>query len=147
MLINLGCGKKKVPDSIGVDFRKTSITDKIHDLTVYPWPFKDEEFDGAVAADIVEHMVHVIPFIDECWRIVKPGAHLAIRTTNFMHEQAYRDPTHHHFFTLGSFDYFDPTTGVGKDYGWYTDKKWEVLERRIHGRELIFDLKKVGVTP
>jgi hypothetical protein len=97
---------------------------------------------GIVASDIIEHMIWVIPFVDECWRIIKPGGHLFIRTTYFMLEQAYKDPTHFHFFTLESFDFFDPETDTGMKYDWYTDKKWKVVNKGVSGQELVFDLQK-----
>lgn len=149
MNINLGCGEKELrgdaaPDNcVNVDLRKTAIVNVVHDLTVFPWPFSDEEFNNAYALDIVEHMVHVIPFIDEVWRIIKPDGKLFIRTTYFETEQSYRDPTHHHFFTLESFDFFDPTTLLGAQYHWYTKKKWKVLSKVISGQETLFELQKV----
>ena len=144
MNVNLGCGETKLEDSIGVDYRETEAADVVHNLEVIPWPFEDEQFENAVAKDIIEHMIKVVPFLDECWRIIKPDGHLMIRTSYFMSEQSYCDPTHYHFFTLESFDFFDPETGIGKKYGWYSDKKWKVLRRAISGQELCFDLQKRG---
>ena len=143
MNVNLGCGEDKIADSINVDFRETAATDVVHDLTKIPWPFENEVFDNAVAKDIIEHMLYVIPFMDEVWRIVKPEGHLFIRTTYFEREQAYKDPTHFHFFTLESFDFYDPETATGSKYGWYTDKKWRVCRRAVDGCELVFDLEKL----
>ena len=144
MNVNLGCGNTKLANCIGVDFRKTEAADVIHDLREYPWPFENEQFENAIAKDIIEHMVDVVPFLDECWRIIKPGGHLVIRTTYFMSEQAYRDPTHFHFFTLESFDYFDPDTVLGNVYGWYSDRKWKICRRALDGYETKFDLQKRG---
>ena len=114
----------------------------MHDLTQYPWPFEDYQFNNAIAKDIIEHVLFVVPFIDECWRIIKPTGHLYIRTSYFMSEQSYKDPTHLHYFTLESFDFFDPDTATGAAYPWYTQRKWTVVRRAIDGQELIFDLQK-----
>lgn len=143
MNLNIGCGEKKIDGCLNVDFRKTRITDIVHDIKNIPWPFNDEEFENIYAIDIIEHMLYVVPIIDECWRVVKPGGHLYIRTTFFNTEQSYRDPTHFHYFTLESFDYTDPSTLYGHNYGWYTDKKWKILDRNIDGQESVFDLKKI----
>lgn len=148
MNINLGCGERRIPgkagkDCVNVDFRETSITDVVHDLSVFPWPFEKQQFDNAYAIDIIEHMVHVVPFLDEAWKILKTGGRLHIRTTYFETEQSYRDPTHHHFFTLESFDFFDPTTPTGKKYHWYTNRKWRVINRALDGQEAVFELEKV----
>jgi len=142
MNINLGCGNKREADSLGVDFRKTDTADVVHDLSTYPWPFKDCQFDNAYATDIIEHMLYVVPFVDECWRITKPGGHLFIRTTYFRTEQSYTDPTHLHYFTLDSFNFFDPDTDIGKKHSHYTDKKWKILRSGTSGQEVVFELKK-----
>lgn len=144
MNINIGCGDKRYEGAVGIDFRETEAVDVVHDLSVYPWPFEDAQFKNAFAKDIIEHMVEVIPFLEECWRILEPGGMLYIRTTYFMSEQAYRDPTHYHFFTLESFDYFDPDTTMGKNYGWYSDKKWKICRKAISGQETVFHLQKRG---
>ncbi len=141
MNINLGCGNVRMEGSVGVDFRKTDATDRIVDLSVYPWPFEDAQFENIIAKDIIEHMLWVVPFMDECWRIVKPAGHIYIRTTYFNTEQSYRDPTHFHFFTLESFDYFDPETNTGAQYP-YSEKKWTVKRRALDGQETVFDLEK-----
>lgn len=142
MNINLGCGDMRINGAYGVDQRKTDAVDLVHDLSVYPWPFDNCEFDNAIAKDIIEHMLWVVPFMDECWRIIKPGGMLYIRSTYFESEQSYKDPTHLHFFTLDSFDFFDPDTSTGASYPWYTDKKWKVTRRGLDGQETIFHLMK-----
>lgn len=142
MNINLGCGDKKIEDALGVDFRKTEATDVVHDLTQMPWPFEDEQFENAIAQDIVEHILYVFPFLDECWRVIKPTGHLFIRTSYFQTEQSYQDPTHFHYFTLDSFDFCDPDTSTGARYTWYTDKKWTVLHKGLSGQESVFELQK-----
>ncbi len=142
MNISLGCGDIRGDDCYGVDMRETDAVDLIHDLTVYPWPFDDCEFENAIAKDIIEHMLYVVPFVDECWRIVKPTGHLVIRTSYFQSEQSYTDPTHLHYFALDSFDFFDPDTQLGTNYPWYTDKKWSIIAKAIDGQELIFTLQK-----
>jgi hypothetical protein len=42
-------------------------------------------------------------------------------------EEAWDDPTHRWFFTIRSLDQFDPDTPRGKQYGFYTDRKWKIL--------------------
>ncbi len=142
MNVNLGCGNMRLTDCINVDFRDTESADTVHDLTVFPWPFEDEQFGNAIASDIIEHILYVVPFLDECWRIIKPGGQLFIRTTNFQTEQSYRDPTHLHYFTLKSFDFFDPDTSTGEKYPQYSDRKWQVKRKAIDGQELVFNLIK-----
>ena len=144
MNINLGCGDKKIDGAIGVDCRKTDAVDIRWNLSRKWWPFRKERFDNAYAMDIVEHMIDVFRFIDNVWRILKPKGMLYIRTTYFDSEQAYKDPTHFHFFTLESFDFCDPETLTGSQYNWYTKYKWKILSRSKEGEEAVFELQKIG---
>jgi predicted SAM-dependent methyltransferase len=146
MNLNLGCGELQQPNSFNVDIRRTSITDEVLDLTQYPWPFDDEQFDNIFAIDIIEHILYVIPFMDECWRVVKPSGIMQARVPWWKSEQSYRDITHLHYFTMESFDYFDPWTEVGKQYP-YSEKKWRILDRRLDVNEIMFNLQKVPTKP
>jgi 2-polyprenyl-3-methyl-5-hydroxy-6-metoxy-1,4-benzoquinol methylase len=140
--LNLGCGELARPDCLNVDIRKTSITDVQWDISVLPWPWGgDEQFDEVWALDIIEHMLWVIPVMDEIWRVMKPEGRLHIRTTNYLTANSYRDPTHFHYFTHESFDFWDPRTELGVRYP-YTERKFWVLERREDGEELVFELQK-----
>ena len=141
--LNLGCGIRSAnKKAFNVDSRKTSITDLVFDLSRKHWPFKSNRFDNVYAFDILEHFVYVLPVMDEIWRVTKPGGFLHIRTTYFNTEQSYRDPTHLHYFTLESFDYWDPDTTSGRRYP-YSKHKWKVLKKGVDGQETVFLLRKI----
>ena len=141
--LNLGCGNRKANDyCLNVDCRKTPITDLVWDLRFRPWPFPRNKFENVYAFDILEHFVYVLPVMDELWRVTKPGGFLHIRTTYFNTENSYRDPTHFHYFTTESFDYWDPSTDTGSKYP-YSKRKWRVVEKKRDGQELLFLLQKV----
>jgi predicted SAM-dependent methyltransferase len=142
--LNLGCGNKSFPDSLGVDIRETPVTDMVLDLETFPWPFEDERFETVYAYDIIEHLTDVIGTMGETWRILKPGGRLLIHTNHYKHENAFNDPTHKHFFALHSFDYWDERTYYGKNYGYYTgNAKFRIEVKREDGQELYFELTKV----
>ena len=44
-ILDLGCGMKKTPGSIGIDNYKDSDADFIHDLESFPYPFDGLEFE------------------------------------------------------------------------------------------------------
>ena len=44
-ILDLGCGKKKRPGSVGVDINPNSDADIIHDLNVFPYPFENSSFE------------------------------------------------------------------------------------------------------
>jgi len=143
--LNIGCGQLDFPDCLNVDIRKTPIVHMIVDLESFPYPFKDEQFESIYAFDVIEHFDNVIRAMEELHRVLKPDGLLFIRTSNWRTENSFCDPTHRHFFTSKSFDFFDPSSWFGQKYGYYTDKKFQVLERGEDGQERVFVLQKIGI--
>jgi hypothetical protein len=45
-ILDLGCGIRKRPGTIGLDINPRSDADVIHDLTLFPYPFDDSSFGG-----------------------------------------------------------------------------------------------------
>ena len=43
--ISIGCGNKKRPGTIGVDFNERTKADIIHDLNSFPYPFEGVSVD------------------------------------------------------------------------------------------------------
>lgn len=55
--IDIGCGaNKQGPDFVGIDYRDFPGVDIVHDITMFPWPVKDNSFDIAVSSHVVEHI-------------------------------------------------------------------------------------------
>lgn len=117
-ILEMGCGKRKVyPDSIGLDICVSSHADVIHDLNDFPYPFEDSKFDIVTCIHVLEHLNDVIKTVEEIHRILKSGGLLIVEVPYFTSSFAYSDPTHKHFFTSRSFDYFLPDTAVSEfDY-------------------------------
>jgi len=105
-VLDLGCGTKKLPGSIGVDVKKHPSVDVVHDLNKSPWPFKNSSFDMILAQHIAEHVDDFISFISEIHRIAKNNAHIIIQAPYFRSVNAFADPTHKRFFATHSLDYF-----------------------------------------
>lgn len=107
-VLDLGCGNKKRPGAIGIDFNSRTAADVIHDLNNFPYPLEDSSFDEIYLDNTLEHLDDVIRVIEEVHRILKPGGLVKIIVPYFRSLWAYIDPTHKHFFTVESFAYFDP---------------------------------------
>lgn len=105
-ILDIGCGKRKHPGSIGVDVRANTDADVVHDLNAFPYPFAADEFDLIVIRHTLEHLDDVIRVMEEVHRIARPGARVAIDAPYFTSVDAFSDITHKHFFTSRSFDYF-----------------------------------------
>jgi len=129
MRLNLGCGATYIADGLNHDIvAHSDHVDVVWDLNEMPWPWEDEEFDGVIAKAVLEHLHWtLVESINECWRILKPDGHLYVKVPYWDSKVSYQDPQHRWFFAPRVFEYFDPETPLGKQYHWYTDFKWHLL--------------------
>ena len=128
MILNLGCGNTGISGAVNHDrFRFAPHVDVAHDLNVVPWPWEDNSFQTIVAIDVLEHLDDFIQFFNECWRILQPGGEIHVRVPRYDFINVHIDPTHRRGYHPESFDYLDPSTRWGGQYGMYTDRKWQVL--------------------
>jgi len=93
-VVDLGCGSapyrelilEKADEYIGVDWEGSghdqSRIDVVADLTE-PLPFEDDFADTVVSFQVMEHLPDTALFLDECYRILRPGGDLFI-TVPFM---------------------------------------------------------------
>lgn len=132
-ILDVGCGQAKHSvegaQVVGVDFYNAGAADVAHNLNKYPWPFKSNEFDGAVAEHVIEHLPDTVRVMGELWRIVKGGGMIKIKTPHFSSAGAYENPTHVRYFSLYTFDMFS----AGRK-GWevYSRAKFHVVKRRLN---------------
>jgi SAM-dependent methyltransferase len=105
-ILDLGCGRRKRPDAIGMDRNPQSHADVLHDLNQFPYPFPDNRFGMIVANNIMEHLDDVIAVMTELHRITGPNGIVEITVPFYPHRNASTDPTHRHWFGVHSFDYF-----------------------------------------
>ena len=113
-ILHLGCGQSKKQGSIGIDILKNSQADIIHDLNKFPYPFRSNQFDEIFAENILEHLDNIPKVMEEIHRICKNEAKIFISTSHFTSIDSFTDPTHKHFFTSRTFDYFIPGTDLYK---------------------------------
>jgi SAM-dependent methyltransferase len=104
--LNLGCGRKPLPDAVNLDAIDGVGADVVHDLNCAPWPFPDDHFDEVHAYDVVEHLVDVVRTVEEVHRICRHGAVVHITVPHFSSANAFTDVTHRHWFGHRSFDTF-----------------------------------------
>ena len=126
MKLNIGCGKKPLKGYINLDFVKLPGVDVVHNLNKFPYPFKNNQFDEIFADNVLEHLDDLIRVMEEIHRISKKNAKIKIIVPYYNHHFAYQDPTHKHFFTLDSFDYF---TGQGS-LSFYSKARFEIVKRK-----------------
>ena len=113
-ILHLGCGLNKKQGAIGVDINKNSQADIIHDLNKFPYPFTSNKFDLIIAEHILEHLDDIPRVMKEIHRLGKNHAKILIISSHFTSVDSFTDPTHKHFFTSRSFDYFIPGADLYK---------------------------------
>ena len=112
-ILDLGCGRRKRPDAVGIDRNPNSDADVLHDLNHFPYPFPDSHFDTIYADYVLEHLDYVIAVMTELHRITKTGGSVEITVPYYPHRNANTDPTHKHWFGVHSSDYFVQGTDHG----------------------------------
>jgi SAM-dependent methyltransferase len=102
LLLNLGCGSKKLDGYVNVDFYGDP--DIRHDLNAFPYPWDDNSVDHIVMTHVLEHIPDWWSAFCECARILKPGGTLRVHVPDESSSTAlaYRD--HHHVFHRVTFD-------------------------------------------
>lgn len=131
--LNLGCGQDIKKGYVNLDKRKLHGVDVIWDINKQPLPFKNNEFDEIYADNVLEHTEDVVSTVNELWRITKGGGLIKLVLPSWNAADAYTDPTHKHFFTLDSFDYWDKKTGKGKQFGHEVSKKeeFDIVKKKL----------------
>jgi SAM-dependent methyltransferase len=132
-ILDVGCGRRKLPGAVGIDRRRRQAVaaelqlDIDHDLLDFPWPIEDSAFDLVHCSHVLEHLPPTARVIEEIYRVLRPGGQAFLVCPHFSWVEAYRHFEHCHFFTLGSFDYFEGQSDIYD------------ADFRVVRRELFFD--------
>ncbi len=107
--INLGCGRDYRKGWINVDFNKEVKTDVYADFTK-KLPFKNNYADLILLDNVLEHVARdkFLYFVDELYRVSKPGAVIRIYVPHYSGMYAFKHPTHYNYFGIGTFDLMMP---------------------------------------
>lgn len=128
VILNMGCGKTRIPDQIGVDRVKIEgFVDVVHDLDVLPYPFPDDYADEIHMYHVLEHLHNPLQKMEELYRVLKPGGILYMRVPHFSSMGAFTDITHIRPFGYTSFDCFVD----GNYHNFYTRVRYRILKKEI----------------
>jgi len=152
---DIGCGaNKQGKDWFGIDYRALPGVDLVQDLESFPWKVPSESFNTAVANHVIEHInpSHgiFISFMNEAWRILKPGGEFIIGAPYATSTGMYRDPTHVNFINEETWSYFDPEDQFyhGGLYNIYSPLPWKIKINTWHSNGNIeVVLVKREITP
>ena len=129
--LDIGCGKRKVPGAIGLDFNQNLSADVVHDLNIFPYPFKDEEFDKVYIIDTLILLENPVSVMEEVYRICKKNRRVVIVNPYFRSVWAHVDPWFKTFCTTHSFSFYDPNDTICTRY--------EYSSARFATEKIIFD--------
>lgn len=109
--LNLGCGKNKMKGYVNVDFNPFFSPEIIHDLNVFPYPFKDNEFEEIYLDHVLEHLNNPFKVLEEIYRIAKNNAKVIVKCPHFSCN--WLNPSHRSAISSYLFNYFNPQGSEG----------------------------------
>jgi len=113
-ILDVGCGIRKYPGSVGIDDNPASKADVLCDLDRLPYPFRDSSFDEIRVIHVIEHVSNVIGAMEEFHRLARPGGRIVLATPHYTDFSSFCDPTHRWHLNSYSFRYFgDDNAGFG----------------------------------
>ncbi|MDP1729338.1 MAG: class I SAM-dependent methyltransferase [archaeon] len=118
--LDLGCGKNKHPNAIGLDMNPGVNPDVLFEFKNRNLlPFANNSFDRVWAIDFIEHVSDISWLLSEIHRVCKPEAKVEIRYLHYSHKSAYSDVTHVQRLGIHCLDHFDPSTKCGNKFSYY----------------------------
>jgi SAM-dependent methyltransferase len=94
--VDFGCGPNKREGFVGCDVIKFDNVDYVFDIGKEKFPFADNSVEEAHASHFVEHLdaTERVHFVNELYRVLKPGAKATIIVPHWASCRAYGDLTH-----------------------------------------------------
>lgn len=91
----------------GHDVTETTVT-SVHPLWIGKpgLPFPDSSIRSVITHHCLEHVEHLIPLVDEIYRVLEPGGYLRAITPLFPSRSAVEDPDHRRYFMEGTWEAF-----------------------------------------
>ena len=105
--LNLACGQRREEGFHGIDIAPGETVDTVMDLEKFPWKIKSNSAEEIYSSHYIEHTSDLIKFMDECYRILKPGGTMKLIAPYYNSIRAWQDPTHKRAISDATFLYFN----------------------------------------
>lgn len=108
VILDLGCGRNKTRDAIGVDNVALPTVDVVSDLRLLPLPFATNTVNEIVLSHVIEHLTldEINALFDETFRILCADGVMTISVPHALCVAFASDPTHKMRFTFETLYYF-----------------------------------------
>lgn len=125
--IDIGCGKNKREGFLGVDQFAMQGVDVVMDVR-QPWPWEDNTVDEVHCSHFLEHLTgnERVFFMNELYRVMKPGAKATVITPHWASNRAYGDFTHQ-WPPVSEMYFYYLSAEWRTTQAPHTDKKWNPL--------------------
>ncbi len=124
-ILDLGCGKNKWKNAIGVDIVPFECVDIIKDLRE-PLPFDDSVFDIVILNNVLEHFKDITPILREVHRVTKSTGKVGIMVPYYNSPLGIQDPTHKTQFSEKTIYYYTDKS----NWNYYIDFKFKLFSEK-----------------
>lgn len=132
VIIDLGCGSRKKPNSVGMDIVPIPGVDVVANMA-YGLPFRDSSVDRIYVYHVLEHMDNFLDTMGEIYRVCKDGARAYVKVPHaaspFM---TWKDPTHRRGLSIATFAYFDDTYFDGNAFSYYSPARFRIEKAKLN---------------
>ena len=119
--LHLACGSEKREGFVNVDMRETKATDRVVDLQKMPWPWETDSIEEIECKDYLPCLTPQkrIAFMEEAWRVLKPGGKMILAVPGRGSNRSLADPT-----------FVWPP--IVEDYFYWFSKEWREAQGHSH---------------
>jgi SAM-dependent methyltransferase len=125
-VLDVGCGRKKFPGSIGIDISRDTQADVICDWS-RGMPFRESSFESIRLIHVIEEVDDIFRVLADVHRVARPGARVIIVTPHYTDHASYCSPAHRWHLSSFSLWFF---TDKPREYDYYAPAKYR--QCRVH---------------
>lgn len=129
--IDVGCGARKAPGTLGIDTARIPGVDLLGDLDG-GLPLRTGSVDELHCYHVLEHVPDFLGAVGEMWRVLRHGgiAHVKCPHASSPY-MTWKDPTHKRGLSIATFTYFDDSYFDGAAFGYYSPARFRIETARL----------------
>ena len=128
MNLNLGAGNIILDGYVNHDVAQLEGIDVVHDLNIFPWPWKDGSINEIQAQNLIEHLDDFMSVMEEIYRVLAPRGKCFISVPYWNSWCVPADPTHKRGFHEVTFKFFDPSSIYCLERPYYSHARFSIVD-------------------